>query len=303
MKCALIVGDWNKNKTHSFDFFEKLLKTRFSVKSFSGPTWKQKHCENSSEINSFNPDILILCQTLPTISYLKKLNCKNLVWLPMYDGKAGWQVAILKSIIYTIPFNLKVICFSEKLFQRLKYFFNCQHYQYFPKPNKQVKYTKKKLFFWERRANMDWENTISNLFDLQTIHSLTIKQSTDPHDKIPPIKKRKKLTLIDTWLSEKDYHKILSSNNIYVAPRRSEGIGHSFLEAMAKGYAVIAYNESTMNEYITDKKTGYLFNKVDTINLKNFDKIGKNAYKYISKNYKLWTKSKEKMLDWIEKIN
>jgi glycosyltransferase involved in cell wall biosynthesis len=47
--------------------------------------------------------------------------------------------------------------------------------------------------------------------------------------------------------------------NVFVAPRRFEGIGLSFLEAMARGQVVIAENNATMNEYIVHDVNGLLY--------------------------------------------
>ena len=46
--------------------------------------------------------------------------------------------------------------------------------------------------------------------------------------------------------------------NIYIAPRSVEGVGLTFIEALSRGSAVVAYDGPTMNEYIRHKKNGYL---------------------------------------------
>ena len=42
-------------------------------------------------------------------------------------------------------------------------------------------------------------------------------------------------------------------------PRPAEGIGHSFIEAMALGHCVVAADRPTMNEYIRDGVNGLLY--------------------------------------------
>ena len=49
--------------------------------------------------------------------------------------------------------------------------------------------------------------------------------------------------------------------NVFIAPRKKEGIGLIIIEAISKGMFIVGYNDSTMNEYITDKKIGFLINK------------------------------------------
>jgi Glycosyl transferases group 1 len=59
--------------------------------------------------------------------------------------------------------------------------------------------------------------------------------------------------------SKEGYLEITREANIFVAPRTSEGVGLTFLEAMARGCCVIGYDAPTMNEYIRDGENGLLF--------------------------------------------
>ena len=94
---------------------------------------------------------------------------------------------------------------------------------------------------------------------------------------------------------------LIKFKGIYVAPREFEGIGMSFLEAMAMGKAVIAVNQPTMNEYIQDGITGYLFDLKNPkpINLSKITQIQKNAYKYMKKGYQNWLKNRYKIIEFI----
>ena len=48
--------------------------------------------------------------------------------------------------------------------------------------------------------------------------------------------------------------KLVKYSDVFISPRKQEGIGMSFLEAMSLGKYIIAINDSTMNEYILNKK-------------------------------------------------
>ena len=97
---------------------------------------------------------------------------------------------------------------------------------------------------------------------------------------------------------------LIRQKGIYVAPRDLEGIGMSFLEAMAMGKAVIAVDNPTMNEYIEDGKTGYLFDLKNPkkIDLSNIEQVQKNAFDFMREGRKKWEKDKEKIIDFIKKI-
>lgn len=109
-----------------------------------------------------------------------------------------------------------------------------------------------------------------------------------------------------TWFdTRKEMQKIIESSSIYIAPRFAEGIGMSFLEAMAMGRCVVAVNNPTMNEYIINGVTGFLYEYenpkifIDTDILE----IQKNTYNYIKEGYENWEKDKFQILDWVLKKN
>jgi glycosyltransferase involved in cell wall biosynthesis len=62
----------------------------------------------------------------------------------------------------------------------------------------------------------------------------------------------------DGPLPRQDYLGLFNQANIFIAPRLSEGVGLTFIEALARGCAVFAYNAPTMNEYISSGMNGYL---------------------------------------------
>lgn len=61
------------------------------------------------------------------------------------------------------------------------------------------------------------------------------------------------------WKSRQDYLRDLGKFQVYFAPRKYEGIGMTFLEAMAMGMCVIAENAPTANEYIISGRNGILY--------------------------------------------
>lgn len=66
-------------------------------------------------------------------------------------------------------------------------------------------------------------------------------------------------TSVSTFLPSADrYRKLLSEANVFICPRYTEGIGMTMLEALARGMFVVAHNEPTANEYITDGVNGAL---------------------------------------------
>ena len=60
------------------------------------------------------------------------------------------------------------------------------------------------------------------------------------------------------YLPDEEYRALLSEPGVYIAPRFTEGIGMSFLEALAAGKFVVAHKDATMDEAIDDGVTGRL---------------------------------------------
>jgi len=77
----------------------------------------------------------------------------------------------------------------------------------------------------------------------------------------------------------------------------------SFLEAMSMGKAVVAADNPTMNEYITNNQTGYMFDKDNPkpINFSKSLKIRSNTYNYMKNGYINWEKEKNKIIKFIKK--
>jgi glycosyltransferase involved in cell wall biosynthesis len=305
MKKLAFIAWWDWfNHTKSTDFLVETLKKEFEIKKFSRPDWFEKDNVPIKELNKEDFDVILFFFALPPANYLRKLKCKNFVWVPMYDGTKGLILAKIKFLFYKF-FNLKVLCFSKKMFYELKPFFNCEYFQYFPKPKKQVKFNKKKLFFWERRDDINW-TYLKNIINEKDFDKITIKQNKDGLAKEnKKIKSTKKIKVIDKWLPDKEYEKVLNSHNIFIAPRKKEGIGFSFLDAMSRGHIIIANNESTMNEYVEDKKTGFLFDfknpkKLDLSNKKELIKIQKNSINFIKTGRKKWEKEQNNLINWIK---
>ena len=49
------------------------------------------------------------------------------------------------------------------------------------------------------------------------------------------------------FLRKNEYYKLLKNTDIFISPRKQEGIGMSFVEAMSLGKYVIGFNDATMN--------------------------------------------------------
>ena len=92
-------------------------------------------------------------------------------------------------------------------------------------------------------------------------------------------------------------------SDIFVCPRKKEGIGMANVEALAYGKYLVSNYDSTMSEYIINNKVGIFFNKRNEkkINIESVSKFNLYRYKYVLKGYKEFQKNKNKIVKLFEK--
>jgi hypothetical protein len=123
-----------------------------------------------------------------------------------------------------------------------------------------------------------------------------------PATEIPRTDQESYRLRFSAWSEDRStYDEALREAGIYFAPRLYEGIGMSFLEAMAMGKAVVAADRPTMNEYLTHNVNGYLFDPEDPhpIPLSRFREMGKAARETVERGHRRWLLSREKIGSWL----
>ena len=231
----------------------------------------------------------------------------------MYDA-LNFKNSFFKSIFWKQISNLgiKVLKFSDKITESIeKEDVDSLKLNYFIKPNFHSlieKQTKLNIFFWDRgriKVN-DW----LRLFDKNKINEIVYLPRPDPGMKIINnnnlIKTKINFKFIDKkYLPKNEYLSIFKKCNVFIAPRKKEGIGITIVEALSKGMFIVGYNDSTMNEYIKDKQIGFIFDEKteDKINIKNIIGNYKHRKKYAEKNYNKWIQDKKKIIPLLKKEN
>ena len=178
---------------------------------------------------------------------------------PMYDNcprdAAFWRQ-------YT---GCKILCFSKALASLLDGFgLNVLTVQYYPPvPLEEVEWEGAglKVFFWPRKEEVSWPQIRRLLTpeELAGVHLHVTKNLSEVPIGVTEEEEKTFNISTSTWFnSAKDYRNLLRRHQIFLAPRREEGIGLSFLEALSLGMAVVAPDNPTMNEYIRSGINGYL---------------------------------------------
>lgn len=289
-------------KTKSADFLVDLLKTKYDVTICIFDIYSSDPYHNLRNLKQKNYDILVIWQIFENPKKLKKyINFNKGIYFPMYDN--NFYLSFVEWLVFK-EFN--IINFSETLHKKLQNFgFSSFYIKYFPKPAKHFQQgDEHSCFFWQRTNSINIE-LLDKLFKNYKINTLYYHKAIDPGYKSPefiPKIWKNKIEYSEWYKNKEDLTNTILKSAIYIAPRTREGIGMSFLEAMAAGRYVIAVDKPTMNEYITDGVTGkiYDFSNPQPLIIENVKQIQFNTYNYMKNGYKEWETNKYQILEWIE---
>lgn len=298
-KLAFVDHSFHK-KTHSGNFLRELFSQHFSVIDFWDTSWNDGEEISLNELNEC--EYVFFFQSIISFKKLRKLTSK-IIWAPMYDGEKFNH--LLWKNLAKLP--LKIVCFSNKIYQHSnQYEIEAINVAYFFDPAKyrtNIPVKGNRFFFWYR-GDLGF-NEIKKIIKPEDVDSFVYKSTPDPFKKKEVISREDienyKIKILETdFIPKEDYLKILSECNIYISPRKKEGIGMSFLEVMAMGYIIIGYDDATMNEYLIHNSNGYLFNEGSTfIDLKNIGHVRENSIDSAKKGYLKWENGKENIINFI----
>jgi hypothetical protein len=262
-------------RTGSTKFFLDIVRKRFLIDEH----YYCKYYQTGIESLLGNYDGVIIWE-FPVSRNKFFFRGKRNLFVPMYDNEwaSFWQ---WKRIAWS---GMGVISFCEKVTQHavrcgVK---NILTVRYFPDPKKfpKEKGEAKRVFLWER-GDISKE-AVERLFPKEKGYTFDVKSS-------------------DEFLGRDDYFARLAACQIVVAPRCKEGIGMAFLEAMAMGKCVVAHNDATMNEYITDGVNGILFNASlpSIVDEKKVEKVNEGIEESVNRLYMGWKKDEAKITDFL----
>lgn len=289
-------------RTMSSNFFKELLAPHFEISNFWDKTSQKGPRIDTDTINKHN--YVVFWQRLNPIAELEKITAK-MMWVPMFDS-ISFDYLFWKNLSF-LP--IKVLCFSKVIYRQCQKFgIESIYVQYFIKPEWNEKYPpdrEKNLFFWNRGA-VSFE-MIKKIIDPGFLDKFIYLSRPDPNYKAENLtsedKERFKIQIVemDFKNSREEYFRLVRQSGLFIAPRKKEGIGLSFIEAMSYGSAVLAYNDGTMNEYIKHGYNGYLFNEQtkELLDFSNLPEVIKNSKETAEAGYKKWLQDEKRIIDFI----
>ena len=275
---------------------------------FNDDGWRGGAPVDSSALVRGDFDAILFFQVIPSGSLLKQLKCKNVTVVPMFDSVSGhrnWEWSPL--------LRCKFVNFCQVLHRTILSAGGRSLYaQFFPDPSKYEVISRSglpKAFFWQRGRDVTWDTVRKLIGTPGVMESVQLHLAADPGRSTgAPDERESQLFRIaqSEWFStRKDYLSAISKAEVFFAPRIREGIGLSFLEAMAYGACVVAPDLPTMNEYIIHGKTGLLY---DPFHPRQMDfscvrAIGANARELVEAGHARWITQEGAILEFIDKAS
>ena len=301
MRIAYIDHSYHQ-KTGSTSFFLDFLRELGTVDDYWDDSWIGTNNVSVPEVLSRAYDLTVVFQME---HHVKSLNDsgQRVLFVPMYDSCLTFPESFWRELT-----DVEILCFCRTLYERLRTWgLHARYAQFFPDPaqfviDADLRYAG---LFWQRRNELQWETLRSLVQDAQ-LSWINLHQAPDPFSStinaIPERDQKRYRLRFSVWSEDRStYNEALRRAGIYFAPRLYEGIGMSFLEAMAMGKAIVAPDHPTMNEYLTHDVNGYLFDPEDPrpIALKRFREIGRMARETIERGHRRWQQSREEIGAWL----
>lgn len=291
-------------KTKSSNFFLKIL-----ADAFGAPDIEHVDVQNDRRIIALEQprkhDIVIIWQLDFLAPAFLAAGYRTVV-IPMYDGSANMPFEHWLAMTGASFLN-----FSRTLHERVSAVGARSHLvRYYLRPHAErelPKFDELRAILWMRRPEDGLTpRLVENMIgaDIVNLHVHNSPDSGSPTPLRGSEYSCRNLSFSESkWHQDSnEYLKALDKANVFVAPRLSEGIGLTMLEAFARGLLVLANDDAVHNEYIANWTNGILFNPSSNpfhINLLDAKYMAYNGWKAACLGYEEWMDNIPTMLRFI----
>ena len=257
-------------------------------------------------------DVIIMFQVrCPCDVDFYRLKHPNVVHIPMLDSFEFFKGLRKNHLDYWNVFHgSKILSFSSAIHDIVTtQGIYSLLVRYYPEPAQYKAAFSEGLhgFFWMRDENqVSWpiiQKLLGDSYPFSSFHLHIAPDPVSPQPTLPTAEEEKKYNItVSTWFNNKsDFLKVLDRANVYFAPRCAEGIGQSFLEAMARGQCVVSPNYGTMNEYILHRVNGLLYSGTnpERLDFSMASKCGEAAWHSVCVGHSTWLHQEEQVVDFI----
>lgn len=310
MKKILFVGHSFHARTGSSSFFLDLLRKRYSVTVELIES--EQPLTSTLLTNAMQHDMVFVWQLDFLAPLFLSAGIRTAI-APMYDGSANHSIAH-----WNLLSEASFVNFSRRLDVRVKSAgarsYLCRYYVETVERDKAVSFETLRAFLWMRRPEdgINLKTAIDLLGgQIKSLHvhdapdNPTSRALYDPSADIEHLKKLGVNVTFSRWgESSKDYADALGKANVFIAPRASEGIGMALLEAMARGMVVLAADDATHDEYVSNWVNGILFSRHSPghADLTHARSLGESAWISAREGRKRWLMSQDAILDFLDEV-
>jgi hypothetical protein len=306
MKVLFVDHAFHK-KTLSSNFFLDLLREWFPVVDCLHIDLEDEDCFRALAAGR-TYELVVLWQLDFLAPAFLQAGCPTIV-VPMYDGSANLPFEHWISMQRAF-----IVCFSRTLYERVTAC-GCRallvKYYVTPCLEKELSsFDKLRVFLWLRRPEdrLDPElvdGLLGDQFDSLHIHNAPDSGKPSALRRAYPSLARATFTETRWNANGSNYRTALGRSNVFIAPRMSEGIGMTMLEAFSKGMLVCANDDSVHDEYISNWVTGILFNR-DAVGIAHLSKvtardIARQGWVATRKGYQRWIEMLPMLKDFMIK--
>lgn len=303
-KSCIYIDQKFHSKTGSTDFLIAILEKKFEVNRYFLNGFSPQELE---PLRLLDADLFVVFQYDFLSTLLLSLG-KHVLVVPMYDGTGE-----IFDEHWLLQAGALILNFSRVLNNKHQVLgLNSVYVQAFPKPVVSSQVLQRpyapRFFLWERRpqAGLSARWLLEQIKKTRTPPELVHLHLAPDPGQTSSITVGSAKTIFDpiavtetTWFPTRtDMTAAMRTCNVYIAPRPAEGIGWSFLEAMALGMLVVSRSAPTMNEYISNWETGVLIDDaIPDLDATSIRRVGNSAADYISDGFRLWERSHDDLLD------
>ncbi|BDG05821.1 glycosyltransferase [Anaeromyxobacter oryzae] len=298
-------GHSHHRTTGSSEFLRDLLRARADLVDFWFEGWLTGRPFDAAPLASGDFDAVVVWQVEPVARDLAAAGARNVTFFPMYDGCHAKPDSFWRSLD-----GIKVVCFSSTLHARVQRLgARSRLARYAPDPSRLGRASpgpELAGWFWQRQQDVTWA-TIRPLLGETRFSRFTLHRALDPShgELVAPSAadaSRYALRATDWFATREEALADLRRHNVYFAPRLREGIGLSFLEALAMGFLVVAPDHPTMNEYIVSGVNGLLYDPAAPapLDLSRHMELGERARRSAEHAWRRWARCTPALLDFIE---
>ena len=303
-KVALITHSFHKKTKSAPIYINEIFddNSKYEIDIFYNYEWGSPEEYKKFNTNIEGYDVVIILQLI-SLNLLEHIKDENIVFMPMYDYAKNFNIEK-----WILAQGLKILSPTKGMSQILDNLgLDFLEIKYFPEPDKYNIPNFKNVFFWNRVEEINYK-IVLKLLQNYDFEQLNIHKSIDPgQNPIVPSKKEiidRKITFSEWFGSKEEYLDYLSNYGIFIAPRPFEGGGlASFMDALKKGYILIAPNNSPYSDYIVHNRSGFLYDLTNPtpLNLKDVDLklVSMNAYKEIEFGRAQWLDSIDLIHDYL----